>query len=242
MIKCKNLSFAYEQGAEVLKNITLNVKKGERVGIIGANGAGKSTLLRILIGLEKDYAGGVSVNDLEVVKKNYPVIRKMAGYMFQDAENQLFMPTVRQDVSFALINYGYDDKYVRERTNAALKTVGISDIADKPTWKLSGGEKKLVCIAVMIASEPEIVIMDEPTNSLDPYNRKQLIDTVNSLQKTTLIASHDLDMILDTCDRAVLLSDGKIAADGIAHDVLTDKELLEGHRLLLPLSCRQSGK
>ena len=238
MIKCQNLSFAYEPDTEVLRNITLKIKTGERVGIIGANGAGKSTLLRILLGLEKDYRGVVSVGGMEVVKKNYPAIRKAAGYMFQDSENQLFMPTAREDVSFALINYGYDEEYVAEKTNEALQTVGILDIADKPTWKMSGGEKKLVCIAVMLATEPEIVIMDEPTNSLDPYNRNQLIETINSLDKTAIIASHDLDMVLDTCDRAVLLSNGEIVADGSARDILTDKELLERHRLLLPLSCR----
>ena len=238
MIKCENLSFAYGDDAKVLKNIAFSVKRGERVGIIGANGAGKSTLLRILLGLEKDYSGAVSVGGFEVVKKNYSAIRKTAGYMFQDSDNQLFMPTAREDVSFALINYGYDKKYVREKTDAALNAVGIIDIADKPTWKMSGGEKKLVCIAVMLAAEPEIIIMDEPTNSLDPYNRKRLIDTVNSLDKTTIIASHDLDMILDTCERAILLSNGEIAADGITRDILTDKELLERHRLLLPLSCR----
>ena len=238
MIKCENLSFAYGRDADVLRNITLSIKQGKRVGIIGANGAGKSTLLRILLGLEKDYRGKVSVGGFEVVKKNYPEIRKMAGYMFQDVENQLFMPTAREDVSFALINYGYDAEYVKEKTHAALNAVGILDIADKPTWKMSGGEKKLVCIAVMLAAEPEIVVMDEPTNSLDPYNRKRLIDTINSLDKTTVIATHDLDMILDTCDRAVLLSNGEIAADGKVGDVLTDKTLLERHRLLLPLSCR----
>ena len=238
MIKCENLSFAYGKDAEVLRDITFSVKRGERVGIIGANGAGKSTILRILLGLEKDYRGMVSVGGMEVHKKNYPAIRKTAGYMFQDAENQLFMPTAREDVSFALINYGYDEEYVTEKTNAALQAVGIAGIADKPTWKMSGGEKKLVCIAVMLAAEPEIVIMDEPTNSLDPYNRKQLIDAINSLDNTTLIASHDLDMILDTCERALLLSNGRIVADGNARDILTDKELLERHRLLLPLSCR----
>ena len=238
MIECKNLSFAYGQDAMVLKNIVLAITKGEKVGIIGANGAGKSTLLRILLGLEKDFSGKVFINGMEVVKKNYPAIRKTAGYMFQDSENQLFMPTAREDVSFALRNYGYDEEYVANKTTAALDTVGIMDIADKPTWKMSGGEKKLVCIAVMLATEPEILIMDEPTNSLDPYNRKRLIDTVNSLDKATLIASHDLDMILDTCDRAVLLSDGKIIADGSARDILTNKDLLEQNRLLLPLSCR----
>ena len=238
MIKCEKLSFAYDKDADILKNITFSVGKGERVGIIGANGAGKSTLLRILFGLEKDYGGTVMVGGLKVEKKNYPVIRKTAGYMFQDSENQLFMPTAREDVSFALINYGYDEKYITEKTIAAMDAVGIADIADKPTWKMSGGEKKLVCIAVMLAAEPDILVMDEPTNSLDPYNRKRLIDTVNALDKTTLIASHDLDMILDTCNRAILLSDGEIAADGKTRDILTDKELLERHRLLLPLSCR----
>ena len=238
MIKCENLSFSYDNNAQILKNITLSVKEGERVGIIGANGAGKSTLLRILLGLEKDYRGMVSVGGMAVVKKNYPAIRKTAGYMFQDSENQLFMPTAREDVSFALINYGYDAEYVTKRTNAAIKAVGISDIADKPTWKMSSGEKKLVCIAVTLAAEPELIIMDEPTNSLDPYNRKRLIDTVNSLDKTTVIASHDLDMILDTCERAVLLSNGEIAADGNVRNILTDKNLLERNRLLLPLSCR----
>lgn len=236
MIEIKNLSFSYDGKEKVLDNITLKIENGEKVGIIGANGAGKTTLLRLILGLEKANDGEIIIDNIKAEKKNLPKIRKKCGYLFQSSENQLFMPTAIDDVTFALKNYGMSENEAKEKGLSVMESLGILHLADKPVWKMSGGEQKLVCLASVMANEPENIIMDEPTNSLDPKNRKVIIDTINSLNKTKITASHDLDMILDTCDRVILMSQGKIISDGKAYDILHDKVLLEENGLLLPLS------
>ena len=236
MIELKNLSFAYDDENQVINNLSLKIENGEKVGIIGANGAGKTTLLRLLTGLEKAKSGEIFVNNTKIKKKSLPDIRKKCGYLFQSSENQLFMPTAIDDVAFALKNYGMPENGAVKKGLSVMESLGISHIADKPVWKMSGGEQKLVCLAAVLANEPEILIMDEPTNSLDPKNRKIIINTINALDKTKIIASHDLDMIFDTCERVILMSQGKIISDGKAYDILHNKDLLEENGLLIPLS------
>ncbi|SHI32532.1 energy-coupling factor ABC transporter ATP-binding protein [Parasporobacterium paucivorans] len=233
-IECNNLSFSYEDATQVLKDISFRVGDDESVGIIGANGAGKSTLLRILVGLELDFKGEVLMNQMPVTKKNLPDIREKAGYLFQNSDNQLFTQNVYNDVAFALRNYGMDEAKVHEMTMDALSTAGILHLKDKKIYKMSGGEKKMAAIATILAMKPNVLLMDEPSIALDPKNRRTIINILNRLKYVKIIASHDLDMILETCSRVILMSSGRIVCEGPAREILTDKELLEANSLELP--------
>ncbi len=236
LVEINNLSFSYEKGTQVLSDINLSIGSGESIAIVGANGVGKSTLLRLLVGLESGYDGSIKVNGIDVIKKNLPAVREKIGYVFQDAEAQLFMPSVYDDVAFAPRNYNYPEDEVNIRVEDALRKIGISHLRGKSTYKLSGGEKKLVSIAAILSTDPEIILMDEPSIALDPKNRRNLIGVLNSLPQCKILATHDLDMALDTCERTIILKDGKIEKDGKTADLLTDKALLEGCFLELPLS------
>ena len=205
------------------------------MGLVGANGVGKSTLLRILVGLNTGFQGDVMVNNIPLEKKNLKTIRKNVGYVFQDADSQLFMSTVFDDVAFAPRNYGMSEAEVNEKTMDALKVVHIEQLTDKQIYKLSGGEKKLASIATILSTEPDVILMDEPSVALDPKNRRNLINILNRLNQAKIIASHDLNMIMDTCERTILLSDGKIIKDGNTKEILLDKELMEESGLELPL-------
>ena len=206
IISVSDLSFGYDSKRKVLENINFQLKKGESVGLVGANGVGKSTLLRILVGLNTGFQGDVMVNNIPLEKKNLKTIRKNIGYVFQDADSQLFMSTVFDDVAFAPRNYGMSEAEVNEKTMEALKVVHIEQLKDKQIYKLSGGEKKLASIATILSTEPDVILMDEPSVALDPKNRRNLINILNRLNQAKIIASHDLNMIMDTCERTVLLS------------------------------------
>ena len=235
IISVSDLSFGYDSKRKVLENINFQLKKGESVGLVGANGVGKSTLLRILVGLNTGFQGDVMVNNIHLEKKNLKTIRKNIGYVFQDADSQLFMSTVFDDVAFAPRNYGMSEAEVNEKTMEALKVVHIEQLKDKQIYKLSGGEKKLASIATILSTEPDVILMDEPSVALDPKNRRNLINILNRLNQAKIIASHDLNMIMDTCERTILLSDGKIIKDGNTKEILLDKELMEESGLELPL-------
>ncbi len=235
IISVSDLSFGYDSKRKVLENINFQIKKGESVGLVGANGVGKSTLLRILVGLNSGFQGKVTVNNIPMEKKNLKTIRKNVGYVFQDADSQLFMSTVFDDVAFAPRNYGMSEAEVNEKTMGALKAVHIEQLKDKQIYKLSGGEKKLASIATILSTEPDVILMDEPSVALDPKNRRNLINILNQLNQAKIIASHDLNMIMDTCDRTILLSGGKVIKDGSTKEILLDKELMEKSGLELPL-------
>ena len=224
IISASDLSFGYDSKRKVLENINFQLKKGESVGLVGANGVGKSTLLRILVGLNTGFQGDVMVNNIPLEKKNLKTIRKNVGYVFQDADSQLFMSTVFDDVAFAPRNYGMSEAEVNEKTMEALKVVHIEQLKDKQIYKLSGGEKKLASIATILSTEPDVILMDEPSVALDPKNRRNLINILNQLNQAKIIASHDLNMIMDTCERTILLSDGKVIKDGNTKEILLDKE------------------
>lgn len=237
MIEMKDVSFSYNNSKEqVLSNINFKIDNNESVGIIGANGAGKSTILKLLVGLELGYKGDVIVENLKVDKQNLQKVREKIGYVFQEVEAQLFMPTVYQDIAFAPKNYGYSKEEVENRVNKALKSVGIENLKDRQIYRLSGGQKKLVSIATVLSMKPEILIFDEPTIALDPKNRRKFIEVLNSLNGTKIVTSHDLDLIYDTCERTILISNGKIIANGETRKILNNKELLENNGLELPLS------
>ena len=235
LLHIENLSYRYENDEPVLRNINIDVNHGESIGVIGTNGVGKSTLLKLLVGLLLDYDGTLEVVNHPMVRENVNHIREHIGYVFQDSDNQLFMTTVQEDVAFGPINYGLSQEEVNRRVDEALRLTHIEHLRDKQVYKLSGGEKKLASIATILSMEPDIILMDEPSVALDPQNRRHLINLLNDLAPMKIIASHDLDFVLDTCDRVVLLYEGEIIADGPAEEILTNKELLESHGLELPI-------
>ncbi len=234
MIVFKNLSCGYEKNVEVLKDLSFTIEKGEAIGLIGANGAGKSTLMKALLGL-MPYSGDILVDGLRVEKENLKEIRKRLGLVLQDPDDQMFMPRVLDDMTFGPMNYGMSRGEAEKKSDEILERLGLSELRERYNHKISGGEKRMAAIATVLAMEPEVLLMDEPSSNLDPYNRRQVINAVNSLSITKIIASHDIDMILDTCDRVILLSSGRIAADGPAEEILSDKALLEQNRMELPL-------
>lgn len=237
-IELRGVNFSYQKGRQVLHDINISVEHGKTIGLIGANGAGKSTLLKLLVGLITDYEGIIEVLGQSVEKKNLSDIRKKTGYVFQDSDSQLFMSTVYEDVAFGPRNYGYSEEIVQKKVMEALYKVHMENLKDRQIYRMSGGQKKLASIATILSMEPEIVLFDEPTIALDPKNRRNLIGILNSMPETKIIASHDLDMILDTCEETVLLSEGRIVCQGKTKDILKNKELLEKHDMELPL-CMQ---
>ncbi len=233
MIEFDNVSFSYEKKTSVLKNLSFTINDGESVGLIGANGAGKSTIMKILLGLIP-CNGEVRVDGIPVKKENLPEIRRKLGFVLQNSDNQMFMPTVYEDMMFAPRNYGLSKEEAEEKVDKVLTELGLTELKHRYNHKISGGEKRMAAIATVLAMEPEAVLMDEPSTALDPMNRRTVINAINKLTMTKLIASHDLDMILDTCDRVILISSGEIVADGRADEILRNKELLEANRMELP--------
>lgn len=237
MIEFQNVSFSYDTQNPVVEGLSFTIRKGETVGLIGANGAGKSTIMKLLLGLLSGQ-GEILVDDLPVNRQNLPAIRRKIGYVLQDSDNQMFMPTVYEDMTFGPRNYGLSQEETDQRVDKILEKLGIEKLKHCYNHKISGGEKRMAAIATILAMEPEAILMDEPSTALDPVNRRTVINTIRSLPQTKLIASHDLDMILDTCQRVILLSHGKIVADGEAEVILRDKALLESNRMELPF-CLQ---
>ena len=239
MVELDHLTFSYDGNREVLSDISIHLKAGETVGLIGANGAGKSTLLKILAGLLTDYKGQAKIDGMDVNKKNLASVRKKTGYVFQDSESQLFLSTVYEDVAFGPRNYGYSGEEVEEKVMSALKQVHIEELKDRPIYRMSGGQKKLAAIATILSMEPEVILFDEPSVGLDPKNRRNLINIINQIEGLKIIASHDLDMIFDTCDKTILIEKGKLIYEGETAKILTDQKLLEESGLELPLSMQK---
>ena len=240
MLEFRNVSFSYEPGTPVLDNLSFHIRRGETVGLIGANGAGKSTIMKLMLGL-LPAQGEILVEGMPVTKQNLSVIRQKIGFVLQDSDNQMFMPTVYEDMIFGPRNYGLTREEADARVDRVLKELGLESLKHRHNHKISGGEKRMAAIATILAMEPEMIVMDEPSTALDPVNRRRVISTINSRKETKLIASHDLDMILDTCQRVILLNHGRIVADGEAETLLRDQALLEANRMELPF-CLQGWK
>lgn len=238
-IELEQVDFAYDKNIQILKQVTFQIEEGESVGLIGANGVGKSTLLKLIVGLNENYTGEIRVEGIPVSRQNLSAIREKIGYVFQDSENQLFMSNVYEDVAFGPRNYGLSEQDVERRVEVALKRMHIEHLREKQIYKLSGGEKKMASIATILSMNPEVILMDEPTIALDPKNRRNLIHILNELPQAKLIASHDLDMVYDTCERVILMDQGVVVADGMAEEILKDRELLEEHGLELPLGMQR---
>ncbi len=237
-LEARSLYFSYPDGHEAVKNVSFTIYHGESVGLIGANGAGKSTLLMLLVGLLFPGQGEVLVGDVRLTKKTLSAIRQRLGFVFQNPDDQLFMPTVYDDVAFGPRNYGLDEDEVKIRVEKALEMVGIPHLKDRPPFKLSGGEKRVAAIASVLSMQPDILIMDEPTSALDPKSRRRVITLLKNFGHTKIIASHDLDMVLEACKRVIVLKEGEIVADGITEEILCDKELLESCGLEIPFSLQ----
>ncbi|MGI5891789.1 MAG: energy-coupling factor ABC transporter ATP-binding protein [Bacillota bacterium] len=237
-LEVKNLYFSYQEGYEAIKNISFVIHKGESVALIGANGAGKSTLLMLLVGVLFADQGEIKVDDILVTKKTLPTIRQKLGMVFQDPDDQLFMTTVYDDVAFGPRNYGLGEQEVASRVQTALEMVGIAHLQDRAPFKLSGGEKRLAAMACILSMQPEVLLMDEPTSALDPKSRRTLINLLKDFRQTKIIASHDLDMVFEVCNRIIIIKEGKIVADDRAAHILSDKQLLDSCGLELPLALQ----
>ena len=236
VLSLKDVLFSYRPGREVLKGVSLSVERGEQVALIGANGVGKSTLLKLFVGLLEPHTGCVEVCGMTVERKNLASVRRAAGYVFQDAESQLFLANVWEDVAFGPRNEGLAEDEVRKRTEVALESVGISSLAQEHVYRLSGGQKRLASIATVLALRPDVLLLDEPTLALDPRNRRMVIRALGDLPCAKLIATHDLDFVLDSCSRVIVMSGGRIVAEGAPAVILRNRELLESNGLELPLS------
>ena len=238
LVEVRDLRFAYPDGTEALSGVSLRVHHGESVAIVGANGAGKSTLLLHLNGCLAPRQGMVRVGDIPLTEKTLADVRRTVGMVFQDPDDQLFMPTVYDDVAFGPLNMGLPFEDVDARVGSALATVGASHLAKRPPYRLSGGEKRLVAIATVLAMSPDILVLDEPTSNLDPRARRDLITLLKSFEHTKIIATHDLDMVMDLCGRTIVMHQGHVLVDGPSTEIFTDDALLEAGRLERPLSMR----
>lgn len=234
-ISVDQLGFIYPDGTKALRSVTFEIGHGESVAIVGANGAGKSTLLMHLNGILSPTDGAVRIGDVPVDKDTLSDIRKTVGFIFQDPDDQLFMPSVYEDVAFGPANLGLPEADIEARVRDALQQVDAMKLKDRPPYKLSGGEKRSVAIATVLAMSPNILVLDEPSSSLDPYARRELIRLLGGFKHTKVIATHDLDLALDVCERTIVINRGSVAADGPTLEIFGDNELLAACRLELPL-------
>jgi cobalt/nickel transport system ATP-binding protein len=229
-----DLAFRYPDGTLALDGVDLTVRRGERVAVLGPNGAGKTTLVLALNGINTASRGSVAVGGLAVEKANLAEIRRRVGIVFQDPDDQLFMPTVREDVAFGPSNLGLRGDELAARTAQALAAVGMAHAAERAPHHLSFGERRRVALATVLAMQPDVLVLDEPSSNLDPVARRELAEIVLGLDVTTLMVTHDLPYALQLCERAVILDGGRIVADGPTGDVMADRDVMAAHRLELP--------
>jgi len=235
IIKIRDLEYTYPNETVALCGINLDVFEEENIGIVGPNGAGKSTLLQHMNGLLRG-KGRIEVCGLEINDSNLPKVRQKVGLVFQNPNNQLFMPTVFDDVAFGPINLDLEDEEVKERVKNALSAVGMEKLEKRISHHLSFGEKKRICLATVLSMDPEILVLDEPSSNLDPKSRRNLISLLKRFNHTKIISGHDLELILETSERSVVLDKGKIVACGNTIELLSDEFLMESHGLEVPPS------
>jgi len=238
IVEARNLHFTYPDGTPALKGISFRITHGESVAIVGANGSGKSTLLLHLNGYLKATSGEVRIGDGPLVQQNLKAVRRSVGMVFQDPDDQLFMPTVFDDVAFGPLNLGIPPEEVEGRVESALERVGALHLKERPPYRLAGGEKRAVSIATVLSMSPDILVMDEPTSNLDPRARRLLIELLTGFTHTKIIATHDLDMVMDLCSRTLVLGDGTLLADGPTREIMNNSALLDSSNLEIPLSLR----
>lgn len=229
-VEIEKLSFSYPDGQQGLKDITLVVYPGENLAVIGPNGAGKSTLLLHLNGILRGNST-VKIFGLSVEEKNLKEIRRKVGLVFQDPEDQLFSPTVFDDVSFGPINMGYSESEVKQRVTEALNWVGMIGYEQRSPHHLSIGEKKKIAIATVLSLSPELLVLDEPSSNLDPRSKWSLIELLRQLPKTKIVAAHDLELVKALCQRTIILDEGKVVAEGDTTSIINNVSLLKAHGL-----------
>jgi cobalt/nickel transport system ATP-binding protein len=232
-IEIENFSYKYPDGTAALSDITISVEHGQKVALIGPNGAGKSTLLLVMAGFAKGN-GKVLIDGLEINRKNLKKIRTCLGSCLENPDDQLFMPTLFDDVAFGPLNMGLTSEQVKIRVADALRTVGLAEMADKAPHHLSAGQKRAAAIATILAMRPRIITLDEPDGSLDPRNRNNLIRLLGSLPQTLIIATCNMNFAAALADRAILLDKGRIVADGKAKKIMSNSELMAKHGLEVP--------
>lgn len=238
IVEAQDLHFTYPDGTDVLRGVSFRITHGESVAIVGANGAGKSTLLLHLNGYLKATRGVVRIGDGPILAENLKQVRRAVGLVFQDPDDQLFMPTVFDDVAFGPLNMGLPPEEVNSKVKAALETVGAWHLKERPPYRLSGGEKRSVAIATVLSMSPDIMVMDEPSSNLDPRSRRALIEMLKGFAHTKIIATHDLDMVMDLCQRTLVIRGGSIIADGPTAEIMLDETLLASSNLEKPLGLR----
>ena len=237
-LRFDDVHYRYPNGYEALCGVSFCITHGEKVALVGANGAGKSTLLLHTNGLLIPSQGEVVMGGIKLTRRTLPLVRQSVGLVFQDSDNQLFMPTVEEDVAFGPSNMRLEPEEIRRRVTEALDAVGALDLRGESPFRLSGGQKKRVAIATVLSMEPSVLVMDEPTSNLDPRARRQIIDLIRRFSHTTLIATHDMEMVLDLCDRTIVMKEGRIVADGSTRHVFGDLALLEECGLEQPCELR----
>ncbi|WP_233517798.1 energy-coupling factor ABC transporter ATP-binding protein [Geodermatophilus marinus] len=230
----EDLAFAYPDGHQALFGVDLRLDPGERVALLGPNGAGKTTLVLHLNGILTAGRGRVSVAGLPVDRDHLPEVRRRVGIVFQDPDDQLFMPTVGEDVAFGPRNLGLPETEVAARVAAALDQVGMPGAAERPPHHLSSGQRRRVAVATVLSMHPDVLVLDEPSSNLDPAGRRELAEVLEALPVTILVVTHDLPYALQLCPRSVVLDGGVVVADGPTRDLLADADLLAAHRLELP--------
>ncbi len=237
-LEIQDLRYAYPDGTVALHDVTLTVESGECVGLLGPNGSGKSTLIRHLNGILPErltaVGGGVAVLGETLTRENVGQVRRQLGLMFQDADDQLFCATVREDVAFGPQQLGLAPAEVAARVQRALEEVGLIELGHRPPHHLSTGEKRRACLAGVLACEPSILVLDEPTSGLDPRGRRELITLLRQVRATKLIATHDLELVVELCPRSIILDGGRVVADGPTHQLLDDEPLMLAHGLERP--------
>lgn len=229
----KNLKYRYSDGIDALEDICLTIEQGQKVALIGPNGAGKSTLL-LAMNMFIKAEGTITIGGVDVCRKNEKQIRRLIGFVQQNPDDQLFMPTVFDDVAFGPLNMGMSDEQVIDRTKTTLRTVGLTSMGDRTGHHLSAGQKRAAAIATILSMDPEIITMDEPDTSLDPRTRNHLVDLLKSLDQTIIIATCNMEFAARLCTRVILIDDGKIIADGSSDTVLSDGNLMSKHGLEVP--------
>ena len=233
-LEISNLSFQYPDGYQALNEINFGLDEGDSLGILGPNGAGKTTLILHLNGILGDMNGSIVLNNLEFTEDNLAEIRKTVGVVFQDPDDQLFMPTVLEDVMFGPKNFGYSEEASLENAIEALKMVGMDEYQEKAPHHLSFGKKRKVAIASVLASKPQLLVLDEPSSNLDPSSRRELIDILLSLDVSIVLVTHDLPMALEICPRSIVVNNGTVTQDGKTKELLTNEKIMKENRLELP--------